>query len=148
MTYSRENSGYHVSDDPQRLNFDVIHAFLKTAYWCAGIPRDVVERAAANSLVFGLYDPSGKQVGYGRSITDRVTYAYFSDVFVLEEVRGHGLGSFLVEAMMDHPDHRGLKHMTLATDDAHGLYERFGFKPLTDPRKYMHQINLGIYQTD
>ena len=148
MTHIRQRRGYEVSDDLRHIDFDVVHAFLKTAYWCAGIPREVVERAAANSLVFGLYDPSGKQVGYGRSITDRATYAYFSDVFVLEEARGYGLGSFLVEAMMDHPDHRGLKHMSLATDDAHGLYERFGFKPLADPRKYMHQINLEIYQTD
>ncbi len=145
MPYERAKDGYVVSDDPSRLDFDVIHGFLKDAYWCKGIPRDVVERAARNSLTFGLYRPDGTQTGYGRSITDRATYAYLSDVFVVGECRGHGLGQFLVEAMMRHPDHQGLKHMTLATDDAHDLYARFGFKPLDNPRVYMHRLDLQIY---
>ncbi len=147
MSFLRYRDGYAVSDDPARLDFDVIHGFLKTAYWCVGIPREVVERASANSLAFGLYAPSGSQAGYGRSITDRATYAYFSDVFVLEAVRGRGLGQFLVGTMMDHPDHQGLKHLALVTDDAHGLYARHGFKPIADPRKHMNRLDLGIYQT-
>ncbi len=147
MAYERTRNGFTVSDDPARLDFDVVHGFLRDAYWCAGIPRKVVERAARNALTVGLYDQAGAQIGYGRSITDRATYAYLSDVFVLEDFRGRGLGTFLVEAIMSHPDHQGLKHMTLATDDAHALYAKFGFKSLANPDIYMHQVDLQIYKS-
>ena len=148
MTYERQRDGFSVSDDPARLDLDVIHGFLRNAYWCEGIPRRVLERALGHSLCFGLYDATDNQIGFGRSVTDRATYAYLSDVFVLGRARGRGLGQFLVEAMMDHPDHQGLRHFSLATDDAHGLYAKFGFKPLADPRMFMNRIDLQIYKPE
>ncbi len=146
MSYERTRDGYVVSDDQSRLDLDVIHGFLKDAYWCIGVPREVVARAARHSLSFGLYDPSGALVGFGRSVTDHATFAYLSDVFVLPVARGKGLGTWLVEAMMDHPDHDGLRHLLLATDDAHGLYAKFGFKALAKPEVFMHRLDLDIYK--
>ena len=146
MTFEITRNGYTVSDDQTRLDFDVIHDFLKDAYWSPGVPRRIVRKSARHSLAFGLYDPRDAQVGYGRSVTDRSTFAYLADVFVLEHERGKGLGGFLVDAMMEHPDHQGLKHMILATDDSHGVYERVGFKSLADPTVYMHKLNLDIYK--
>lgn len=146
MTFEITRNGYTVSDDPARLDFDVIHDFLKDAYWSEGVPRRIVEKSARHSLTFGLYDPRGAQVGYGRSVTDRSTFAYLADVFVLEHERGKGLGRFLVDAIMEHPDHQGLKHMILATDDAHGLYQSAGFESLADSTAYMHKLDLDIYK--
>ena len=128
MTDRRED-GYEVSTDPERLDAAAIHGFLTTAYWCAGIPREKVQRAIAGSLPFGLYAPGGEQAGFARVVTDRATFAYLADVFVLEAHRGSGLGVWLIECVVAHPDLQDLRRFHLATADAHGLYERFGFLP-------------------
>lgn len=134
-----------VSDDPARLDFDVIHAFLSTCYWSPGIPRDLVERAAANSLCFGVYrlaaDPAAArpQVGYARMITDKATFAYLADVFIIEAFRGRGLSKLLMRAVVSHPDLRGLRRMMLLTRDAHGLYSQFGFTPMARPDRAMEK---------
>lgn len=128
--------GYEISTDPSRLDLDAIHAFLRTAYWSPGVERAVVERAIAHSIPFGLYAPDGAQAGFARVVTDRATFAYLADVFVLPAHRGHGLGGWLVETVLAHPDVQGVRRFHLATADAHGLYARFGFVP-SDPARMM-----------
>lgn len=129
--------GYEVSTDRNRLDLGFIHAFLATSYWSPGIPRDVLERGIANSLPFGLYAPDGVQAGFARAVTDRATFAYLGDVFVAEEHRGRGLGKFLVETVLEHPELQGLRRWTLATADAHELYRRFGFGAPSQPEIHM-----------
>ena len=119
--------GYELSDDRERLDLDAIWTYLRTAYWSENVPRDVVERAIENSLCLGLYDRAGEQAGFARAVTDSATFAWIADVFVLEPHRGRGLGVWMVERLLAHPRLQGLRAVTLATLDAHGLYERFGF---------------------
>ena len=129
--------GQVVSTDPARLDLARIHRFLSTSYWSPGIPAEVVQRAVANSLPFGLYDPSGDQIGFARTVTDRATYAYLADVYVEVEHRGQGLGKFLLSCVMKHPELQGLRRWALATSDAHGLYEHHGFAPPPSPQIHM-----------
>jgi GNAT superfamily N-acetyltransferase len=121
------DDGYVVSTDPGLLDLDVVHGFLRTAYWSTGIPRETVARALEYSMPFGLYAPDGAQCGFARVVSDRATFAYLGDVFVLHEHRGRGLGVWLVECVLAHPELQGLGKWHLATADAHALYERFGF---------------------
>jgi GNAT superfamily N-acetyltransferase len=121
-----------------------IHGYLSRAYWSEGIPRDIVEKAIANSLCFGLFHGEN-QIGLARVITDRATYAYLCDVYVLEEFRGKGFGVWLMECVMSHPDLQGLRRFSLATRDAHGLYEKFGFAELKKPESQMETVHHGIY---
>ena len=129
--------GYEVSTHPDRLDIERVQRFLTTSYWSPGIPLVVVERAVANSLPFGLYDPAGEQVGFARTITDRATYAYLADVYVEPDHRGDGLGKFLMTCVMAHPELQGLRRWALATADAHGLYERHGFAPPAAPEIHL-----------
>lgn len=129
---------FTVSDDPARLQLDVIHGFLTTSYWSPGVTRETVARAIAHSLPLGLYEGE-RQVGFARAITDRTTFAYLADVFVLPEWRGRGLSKFLLECMILHPDLQGLRRWVLRTRDAHGLYEQFGFGPLQQVDRWMQR---------
>jgi GNAT superfamily N-acetyltransferase len=129
-----ERDGYVISDDPARVDLDVTWKFLRTAYWSENVPRDVVERAIANSLALGLYDRSGTQVGFARAVTDRAAFAWIADVFVLEGHRGRGLGRWLIEWLLSHPALDGLRVVMLATADAHSLYESYGFRPVDHSR--------------
>jgi GNAT superfamily N-acetyltransferase len=133
----KEASGYVVSTDRSRLDLDLIHAFLTKAYWSPGVPRDVVARSIANSLPFGLYSSSGEQAGFARAVTDYAVYAYLGDLFVTDPHRGRGLGRFLVACVLAHPELQGLRRWALATEDAHGLYRRFGFAPPAKPEIHM-----------
>jgi GNAT superfamily N-acetyltransferase len=128
-----------VSTDPARFDLDVIHSFLAGSYWARGIPREVVVRAIANSLGFAAFEGEA-QVGFARVITDRATFAYISDVFVLESHRGRGVGKSLMEAIMSHPELQGLRRWTLFTRDAHGLYRRFGFGDPRHPERLMEVL--------
>jgi GNAT superfamily N-acetyltransferase len=127
---------YEISCNPERLDIDAIHDFLAGSYWAAGIPKSVVERALANSLCFGVYR-DGQQVGLARVITDRATFAYLSDVYILPEHRAKGLAKRLLEEVIRHPELQGLRRMLLFTRDAHTLYAQFGFKPLAHPERVM-----------
>jgi GNAT superfamily N-acetyltransferase len=129
--------GYRISTDPARLDREAIWRFLRTTYWAPDVPRDVVERAIEHSLVFGLLSPGGEQAGFARVVTDRARFAWLADVFVLPAHRGRGLGAWLVEAVLAHPELAGLR-VVLATADAHRLYERFGFGPV-DPARMMER---------
>ena len=127
---------YDISTDPSRLQLDAIHAYLVRSYWSPGIPKDVVARAIAHSLCFGIYLGEA-QVGFARVVTDRATFAYLADVYVLEAHRGQGLSKRLVATVQSHPDLQGLRRFVLATADAHGLYAQFGFRPLSAPERMM-----------
>lgn len=135
---------YEITTDNSRFDIDAIHAFLTRAYWSTGIPRAVVARAVANSLCFGVLLGS-EQVGLARVVTDRATFAYLSDVYVLEEHRGKGLARRLMEAVVHHPDLLGLRRMLLATRDAHGLYAKYGFEPLAAPERLMIRDDPDVY---
>jgi GNAT superfamily N-acetyltransferase len=126
--------GYEISTDRSRLDRRAIHAFLTEAYWSPGVPFDVVDRSIDRSLCFGLYAPGGEQAGFARVVTDAASFAYLGDVYVLEEHRGRGLGKWLVETALDHPDLAGVRRLVLATADAHSLYARFGFRPADSGR--------------
>ncbi|HYX25053.1 MAG TPA: GNAT family N-acetyltransferase, partial [Thermoanaerobaculia bacterium] len=132
MIHEHHRDGFTVSTDPARLDVDAVHAFLATAYWCAGIPRATVARALANSLCFSLY-AGPRQIGLARVISDFATFAYLCDVYVLPELRGRGLGSWLMECVMAHPGLQGLRRFTLVTRDAHELYRAFGFTEVKSP---------------
>jgi GNAT superfamily N-acetyltransferase len=123
-----ERDGYVISDDPDRVDIETTWGFLRTAYWSSGVPRETVERSIAGSIPFGLYAPDGSQAGFARVVTDRATFAWLADVFVLEPHRGRGLGTWLVETVISAPPLDRLRQILLATADAHGLYERFGFE--------------------
>jgi GNAT superfamily N-acetyltransferase len=139
-------STYEFTCDKQRLDIEAIHAFLAQSYWSPGIPRAIVERAIANSLCFAVF-LENKQIGFGRVVTDKATFAYLADVYILPEHRGKGLSKRLVEQVLQHPDLQGLRRMMLATLDAHGLYRKFGFKPLAAPERIMEIHNPGVYST-
>jgi GNAT superfamily N-acetyltransferase len=132
---------YEISTDPERMDVVAIHAALDRTYWAAGRPLETVRRSIAGSLNFGLFDPSGAQVGFSRVITDRATFAWLCDVYVLEEHRGLQLGKALMAAVTSHPDLQDLRRMMLATADAHGLYAQFGFEPLEQPGHFMARIH-------
>ena len=124
---------FHISTDPMRLDRSLIHRFLsEESYWARRVPMTVVAHSIEHSLNFGLYDHD-RQVGFARVITDRATFAFVRDVFVLEDYRGDGLGTWLMEVVLGHPDLQHLRRVMLATRDAAGLYERLGFRPLGRP---------------
>jgi GNAT superfamily N-acetyltransferase len=137
-----------VSDDPARLDVGVIHGYLQRSYWAAGIPRSVVERSIAGSLCFGLFHAAAApaQAGFARVVTDRATFGYLADVFVLEEWRGRGLSKFIVRCVLAHPELQGLRRWMLATADAHGLYRQFGFDATRDPARFMEIVDREIYR--
>ena len=129
------NAEFVISTDNERLDLDLVHGFLTECYWARGIPREVVDRSIENSLCFGVYR-DGKQVGFARVISDSATYAYIGDVFVLESYRGRGLGKWLMECIMQHPELQGLRRWGLVTQDARGLYSPFGFTLLKTPGRH------------
>lgn len=130
-------AGFVADDDPARIDLDVVHGFLRTSYWSPGVPREVLARAIEGSLNVGVYTSSGEQVGYARAVTDRATFAWIADVFVVPSHRGHGLGRFVVSTLLEHPDLRGLRRTMLATADAHELYRSYGFEDIADPSRLL-----------
>ncbi len=143
--FVRTRGGFEISTDPARLDVAVVHAELARTYWAEGIPRELVERSIANSMCFGLYGPGQEQLGFARVVTDRATFAYLCDVWVLEERRAAGLGTWLVETVLSHPELQSLRRFVLVTRDAHALYARLGFRPLAAPEGYMEIARPGLY---
>lgn len=127
---------YEISLDPARMDLDVIHGYLSRSYWSEGIRRDVVAASLKSSIVAGAFEAAAGQVGFARVVTDRATFAWLCDVFVLEEHRGHGLSKHMVQALISHPELQTLRRWCLATRDAQGLYERFGFAEVPAGRWY------------
>lgn len=129
-------NGYLLTTDRTLLNVDVIHAYLaETSYWAKGRSRETVQRSMDNSLCFGVIHGT-QLVGFARVITDYAVHAYVADVFVLPEHRGRGLGKWLVEGMLAHPQLKGIPKWSLDTRDAQGLYAQFGFEP-SEPGRHM-----------
>lgn len=136
---------FSISNEHGSLDIALIHEFLRNSYWAKEIPREIVEKSLQNSLCFGIFHQD-RQVGFGRVVTDRATFAYLADVFVLESHRGRGLGKWLVACVMEHPELQGLRRWLLATADAHDLYRQAGFASLSKPDRLMEIIDLDIYK--
>ena len=128
-----------ISTDRGRLDVGVIHDYLSNnSYWAAGRSVETVRRSIENSLAFGLYK-GDEQIGFARVITDYATFAWLADVFVLEQFRGQGLGKWLVDVTLSHPQLQGFRRWVLATKDAHELYRPFGFAELSRPERWMER---------
>ena len=135
---------YSITTDPRRLDIAAIHGFLSRSFWAEGISKELVVKAVSNSLCFGLFENTD-QVGFARVVPDRATFAYLCDVYVLESHRGLGLGKWLIETVMAHPDLQGLRRFQLVTRDAHGLYARHGFAAPQHPERQMEIFHHGMY---
>ena len=140
-----ERPPYTISTDPERLEVAAIQRYLATSYWAEDIPIEVVRRSIQGSLCFGLYGPGG-QVGLVRVITDRATFAYLCDVYVLEEHQGKGLGRWLLDCVMASPQLQGLRRWMLVTRNAHGLYRPAGFGVTAHPESVMEIVHHGLYK--
>ena len=119
-----------LSTNRERIDADAVLGMLLTSHWGGAMTRPVLDRAIANSVCFGVYEDT-RQLGFARAVSDLATYAYLTDVIVAEDARGRGIGSWMVEAIIAHPDLQGLRRIALYTRDARALYERYGFT--TDP---------------
>lgn len=135
--------GFIISTDNSLIDFELVYSFISQSYWAKGIPVETMKKAIDNALCFGVYSTEGNQVGFARMITDKATFAYLADVFILENFRGLGLSKFLVENIVSHPDLQGLRRIMLATKDAHGLYKQYGFKEIEYP-----EVLMQIWQPD
>lgn len=135
---------FRVSTALDQRGLEVIHGFLQESYWATGIPRATVEKSIRNSLCFGLFHGK-RQIGFARVISDYTTFAYLADVFVLQEFRGQGLAKWLMQCIMEHAELSGLRRWLLVTRDAHSLYEKFGFKPLAHPERFMEIHAPDLY---
>ncbi|WP_256007313.1 GNAT family N-acetyltransferase [Pedobacter deserti] len=138
--------GFIFSDDKNRIDPQAVHHYLsKESYWAQDIPLEVVRRSIENSLCFGIYKEA-RQIGFARWITDRATFGYLADVYVLPEYRGLGLSKKLMSLMLFHPDLQGLRRYMLGTQDAHGLYAQFGFKAVEHPERLMAIVVADAYK--
>jgi GNAT superfamily N-acetyltransferase len=138
MTFASE--GFSISTDKSKLDLEMISNFLASAYWASNRSTDTILKSLEHSLCFGLYHFE-EQIGMARVITDHATFAYLCDVFVLEDYRGQGLGKFLVQTVLEYPEFTTLRRFMLATKDAHGLYQQFGFDNLVYPDRWMEKFN-------
>ena len=133
-----------VSTDPERVDLDVVHGFLTRSYWCEGIPRETVRRSIEHSIPFSAF-VADRPAGFARVITDRATFAYVGDVFVLPEYRRRKLSVWIMQCVVAHPELQGLRRSLLATRDAHGLYAKFGFTSLAAPERWMERRDREAY---
>jgi GNAT superfamily N-acetyltransferase len=154
------SADYLISTDKTRLDIDAMHAFLTRSYWSPGVSRAIIKRFVSNSLCFGVYHRHGSnereaiahakgasaetQIGFARAVTDKTTFAYLADVYILEAHRGQGLSKRLVRCILDHPDLQGLRRFMLATKDAHTLYQQFGFQALSTPSLMMEIVDPAM----
>ena len=138
---------YTISDEPGRLDLGVIHRFVsEESYWGQGRPIEVVRRSVENSVPFGVYR-GGEMVGFARVVTDRATFAWVADVFVVTAHRGRGLSKWLMETILAHPDLQGFRRWVLATKDAQGLYWQFGFRELKRPERWMERPDPNMRES-
>lgn len=127
------------STDPGDLDRNFIHDFLSQSYWATGRTKEETDRIIDHSVNFGVF-LDGRQIGYARAVTDTVQFAYIMDVFITPEQRGNGYSQRLMEFLLEHDSMKDVKIIRLATKDAHGLYERFGFKPLEHVDRMMERV--------
>ena len=139
---------YNITTDNSKLDVNVIHRFLsEESYWAKGVPKNIVEKSIANSLCFGVFYKN-EQVGFARLITDKATFAYVADVFILHEHRGRGLAKWLMRTMQSHPELQNLRRWLLTTKEAHTLYEQLDWqKPSSDyVYRFMMRHNADVYK--
>jgi N-acetylglutamate synthase-like GNAT family acetyltransferase len=127
------------------MDICVIHHFVSSSYWAKGITFSLLKKAMENSLCFAVLDDEDKLIGFARMITDKATFAYLADVFILESHRGLGLSKMLMAFITEYPSLQGLRRTLLATSDAHELYEKFDFTPLSNPNLFMEKWVPDIY---
>jgi len=144
MSDLQQRGEYAIRTDAARMDVGAIHAYLSRSYWSSGIPLALVQRAIDHSLCFGLFHRDA-QVGFARVVTDRATFAYLADVYVLEAHRGRGLSKWLMAVVRAHADLQGLRRFMLSTRDAHELYRQFGFNELTFPTRLMEVLDIDVY---
>ena len=135
----QSRDGLTLSTDRARLDVDRVLALLQASHWGGAVTRDVLVRSIENSVCVGVYE-GARQLGFARAVTDLATYAYLTDVIVDPEARGRGVGSWMVEALIEHPDLQGLRRMALLTRDAQTLYEKFGFSAKPPRSTYMERV--------
>ena len=133
-----------ISTNKSLLQLDIIHNVLKNSYWAKGIPIETIKRSIENSISFGVYI-DGKQIGFCRVITDKATFAYLADVFIVEEHKGKGYSRLLMQYVLAYPELQGLRKVLLGTADAHGLYKQFRCKELAAPGRMMEITFKDIY---
>ena len=133
-----------ITTDKSLLQIDLIHSVLSQSYWSKNIPVEIINRSIENSLCYGVYI-GGTQIGFCRVITDKATFAYLADVFIVDSHKGKGYSKLLMKEVMSHPDLQGLRKFLLGTADAHGLYEKFGFRELAQPERMMEITVKDIY---
>ena len=131
MEWSR--GAYLLSDDKRRLDLERIMELLRLSYWAYDRPGEVMQKAMEHSVCFGLFH-QGRQVGFARGVTDRATFTWVCDVIIHPDHRGQGLGKWMMQCFLEHPDLQTISHH-LRTEDAHGLYEPFGFRRIEAMRR-------------
>lgn len=143
-------ASYAISTNPTDFDFEVIYHFISASYWAKGIPRETMAKAIENSMCFAvlktLQTGEVQQVGFARVITDKATFAYLGDVFIAPEEQGKGLSKKLMQAITEHTELQGIRRFMLATKDAHGLYQQYGFTAVSNPEILMQIHNPDIYQ--
>ncbi len=145
MIYEASRNGYLISTDPAKIDVELVHRYLgESSYWAKNIPEEVVRTSIENSVCFGIYE-NGRQLGFARVVTDKATFGYLADVFVVETSRGLGLSKWLMDTILAHPELQGFRRWVLATADAHSLYARSGFRPLARPERWMELHNPNVY---
>ena len=140
-----EKDGITISTKRERLDLSVIHEFLsEESYWARERALEQTKTAIENSICFGLYHGE-RQIGFARVVSDKATFAYIGDVFVVSEYRGRGLSKWLMQVIVEHPELQGLRRWVLATRDAHGLYRQFDFAELRFPDRWMEKTAPNAY---
>lgn len=138
--FERRKDNLLITTDPEKINMEAVQALFSTSYWASRRSQAVNEKAISNSLCFSLYKDE-IQVGFARIITDYATFVYLCDVIIEVTHRGQGLGTWLISTIISHPDIAPLRRILLVTKDAHGLYEKLGFKPIKKSEQYLERLN-------
>ena len=137
---------YRILTDQERIDLEMVYKYLsEESYWSKGISFETVKKSISNSICFGVY-LTNKQVGFARVVTDKATFAYICDVFILPDHRHLGLSKWLIQTILAHSELQGLRRWSLATADAHGLYSQFGFKQISRPERWMEIFTPYLQQ--
>ena len=129
--------GYYISTDKTKMDLNFIHDYLcNKSYWAKGRSMDLVKKSMDNSMCFALFE-GDRQLGFGRVATDFVVFAWLMDLFIDPDYRGRGLGRFLLQQILIHPELQQVNGIGLRTEDAHRLYNKFGFEQIESPDTWM-----------
>jgi len=147
-TYESIKGDFFITTDSVKINLNTVHQFLsQESYWAKDVPVEIVKRSIENSLCFSVFYKE-QQIGFARVITDKATFAYLADVFIIKEYRGKGLSKWLLQTIHAHPELQGLRRWLLGTKDAHDLYTQFGWSSITEEqyRRFMQLHNANVYK--